>query len=151
MLVRLSIAVALLTSYASIVPARAGAALPAWAWGSCTVSYPRAAVPGVPSTFISIERVTLNPGQRTAPHAHHTAEYLTVISGVGKISIAGRPAAQIRPATTIAIAPGTTQAMANASATGAQLVYIAAHVGSRRNEDFDEARTTCHESPASGG
>jgi quercetin dioxygenase-like cupin family protein len=91
---------------------------------------------------MAIDRVVLNPGGQTLAHKHHTAEYLTVLSGSGRLAVAGRPTAQIRAATTILIPPETTHSVANASTTGAQLVLLAAHVGSRRNEDLDAGNGT---------
>lgn len=51
-------------------------------------------------------RVTFEPGARTAWHTHPLGQTLHVLSGVGRVQVAGGPVREIRPGDTVWIAPG---------------------------------------------
>lgn len=50
--------------------------------------------------------VTFTPGARTHWHAHPLGQTLRVLSGIGRIQLAGAPVREIRPGDTVWIAPG---------------------------------------------
>jgi quercetin dioxygenase-like cupin family protein len=85
-------------------------------------------------------KVTFLPGARTAWHTHPLGQVLHVLSGIGRVQLAGRPAQTIRPGDTVVIAPGERHwhgaapghtfvhlAMQNSDASGTDVVW-AEHV-----------------------
>src|SRR5436189_6031425 len=58
-----------------------------------------------PARLVST-RVSFEPGARTAWHSHPLGQTLYVISGVGRVQAAGRPAREIRPGDGGRIPPG---------------------------------------------
>ena len=51
-------------------------------------------------------RVSFSPGARTAWHSHPVGQTLHVLSGVGRVQLAGGPVEEIHPGDTVMIAPG---------------------------------------------
>lgn len=51
-------------------------------------------------------RVTFEPGARTAWHSHPLGQTLHVVSGVGRIQVAGEKIREIKPGDTVWIPPG---------------------------------------------
>ena len=121
------------------VPAHPAAAT-SYDWGDCTPLFSRAAVTGAPGYDIGINRIVLNPGARGTPHRHQTAEYLTFLSGTGKVYVEGLPPAQVYPQTTVTIRPNVLHHVENTD-DGAQLIYIAIRVGPHGNAIADEIHT----------
>lgn len=59
-----------------------------------------------PPARIRANRVTFEPGARTAWHTHPLGQTLHVVSGVGRVQTWGGPVKEIRPGDTIWIPPG---------------------------------------------
>ena len=55
---------------------------------------------------LSINRVTFEPGARTAWHTHPISQVLHVLSGVGRVQKEGEPIQVLRPGDTVNIGPG---------------------------------------------
>ena len=51
-------------------------------------------------------RVTFAPGARTAWHTHPHGQTLRILSGIGRVQIAGEPAVDVQPGDTIWFEPG---------------------------------------------
>lgn len=110
------------------------------AWGDCTPVYARGPIAGDPGYWISINRIALNPGAHGTPHRHHTTEYLTFVSGIGKVVIDGQAPVQARPQTSVVVPAGVLHHIENTN-DAAQLVYMAIHIGTERNVILDETNT----------
>jgi len=63
-------------------------------------------------------RVTFEPGARTAWHTHPLGQTLHVIAGVGRVQLKGGPVREIRPGDTVWIAPNEKHWHGAAPATG---------------------------------
>ena len=55
---------------------------------------------------VAANRVSFEPGARTAWHAHPLGQTLYVISGVGRVQAKGGPVREIRPGDVVWIPPG---------------------------------------------
>src|SRR5947209_8246752 len=72
---------------------------------------------------IRANRVSFEPGARTAWHTHPLGQTLHVVSGVGRMQAWDGPVVEIRPGDTIWIAPGEKHWHGAAPSTG--MVHIA--------------------------
>ncbi|HEV2445167.1 MAG TPA: cupin domain-containing protein, partial [Candidatus Sulfopaludibacter sp.] len=63
-------------------------------------------VVGAPPLRLRAFRVSFSPGARTAWHSHPVGQTLHVLSGVGRVQLAGGPVEEIHPGDTVMIAPG---------------------------------------------
>jgi quercetin dioxygenase-like cupin family protein len=61
---------------------------------------------GAPPSNLRIHAVTFAPGARTAWHTHPLGQALHVLSGVGRVQVAGESAREIVPGDHVWIAPG---------------------------------------------
>jgi quercetin dioxygenase-like cupin family protein len=59
-----------------------------------------------PPSRLSINRVTFEPGARTAWHTHPVSQVLHVLTGIGRVQLAGGPVQTIKPGDTVIIAAG---------------------------------------------
>jgi quercetin dioxygenase-like cupin family protein len=55
---------------------------------------------------LAANRVSFEPGARTAWHTHPLGQTLYVIAGVGRVQLKGGPVREIRPGDVVWIAPG---------------------------------------------
>jgi quercetin dioxygenase-like cupin family protein len=76
-----------------------------------------------PPARIRANRVTFEPGARTAWHTHPLGQTLHVISGVGRVQTWGGPVREIRAGDTVWITPGEKHWHGAAPGTG--MVHIA--------------------------
>lgn len=74
-------------------------------WFTGVVWLDEVAVCGPPSR-LNIQRVTFEPGARTAWHTHPVSQVLHVLSGVGRVQKQGEPVQILRPGDTAVIGPG---------------------------------------------
>jgi quercetin dioxygenase-like cupin family protein len=51
-------------------------------------------------------RVSFEPGARTAWHTHPLGQVLHIVSGVGRVQLAGEPVRIVKPGDTVTIEPG---------------------------------------------
>jgi quercetin dioxygenase-like cupin family protein len=63
-------------------------------------------VVGAAPQQIRAYRVSFSPGARTAWHSHPVGQTLHVLSGIGRVQLAGKPVEDIHPGDTVMIAPG---------------------------------------------
>ncbi len=63
-------------------------------------------VVGAAPLRIGAFRVSFSPGARTAWHTHPVGQTLHVLSGVGRVQLAGGAVEEIHPGDTVMIAPG---------------------------------------------
>jgi quercetin dioxygenase-like cupin family protein len=74
------------------------------AWFTGTVWIDEVVTPAAPATF-KANRVSFEPGARTAWHTHPVGQALHVLSGVGYVQLKGQAAQQIHPGDTVWIEP----------------------------------------------
>ena len=74
---------------------------------------------------LRVNRVSFEPGARTAWHTHPLGQTLYVLSGVGRIQALGGPVRTIRPGDTIWIPPGEKHWHGAAATTA--VTHIAIH------------------------
>ena len=58
------------------------------------------------ATRVRAVRVTFAPGARTAWHTHPHGQTLRILSGIGRVQIAGEAVAEVRPGDTVWFDPG---------------------------------------------
>ena len=63
-------------------------------------------VTGPPPSRFKANRVSFEPGARTAWHTHPIGQALHVLAGIGLAQLKGQPPQQIRPGDTVWIEPG---------------------------------------------
>jgi quercetin dioxygenase-like cupin family protein len=63
-------------------------------------------VVGVEPSRLRANRVSFEPGGRTAWHTHPVGQVLHVLTGSGLVQLEGQPIQQIHPGDTVMIAPG---------------------------------------------
>src|SRR5580698_11624845 len=63
-------------------------------------------VTGAAPSRLKANRVSFEPGARTAWHTHPLGQTLHVVSGVGRVQLLGGPVREIRAGDTVWIAPG---------------------------------------------
>jgi quercetin dioxygenase-like cupin family protein len=88
--------------------------------------------PAAPARLRAL-RVTFQPGARTAWHTHPLGQVLHVLSGVGRVQLAGAPAQTIRPGDTVVIAPG--ERHWHGAAPGHTFVHLAMQNGDSTGTD----------------
>jgi quercetin dioxygenase-like cupin family protein len=59
-----------------------------------------------PPSRLSVNRVTFEPGARTAWHTHPVGQVLHVLAGVGRVQTEGEAVRTLRPGDTVLIGPG---------------------------------------------
>jgi quercetin dioxygenase-like cupin family protein len=117
------------------------------AWFTGTVWVDEVVTAGAPARF-KANRVSFEPGARTAWHTHPMGQALHVLAGAGLVQMKGQPAQRIRPGDTVWIeagevhwhgaVPGHTMvhlAMQEADTAGLDVVWLE-HVG---DEDYAAA------------
>jgi quercetin dioxygenase-like cupin family protein len=75
------------------------------AWFTGTVWIDEIVVGPPPSKF-KANRVSFEPGARTAWHTHPVGQALHVLAGLGRVQLHGQPSRQIGPGDTVWIEPG---------------------------------------------
>ncbi|MGA2890638.1 MAG: cupin domain-containing protein [Terracidiphilus sp.] len=81
-------------------PSRKG--LPNWFTGNVWID--EIAI-GAPPSRLRANKVSFEPGARTAWHTHPVGQTLHVLSGSGLVQLDGHPVLEIRPGDTVIIAP----------------------------------------------
>jgi quercetin dioxygenase-like cupin family protein len=95
---------------------------------TCAVVLAPAAIPGDASHYFSIEKITVAPGHDAFMHEHDAVEYFQVVSGTGRLSIAGKPDVALSPGVVVPIPPHVQHQQHNGSASE-PLVYMSSFVG----------------------
>ena len=80
-------------------------------------------VMGAPPSRLKANRVTFEPGARTAWHTHPVGQALHVVSGVGLVQLKGEPVQPIRPGDSVWIEAG--ELHWHGAAPGRTLVHLA--------------------------
>jgi quercetin dioxygenase-like cupin family protein len=70
------------------------------AWFTGTVWIDQIVTGGAPSR-LRVNRVSFEPGARTAWHTHPVGQALHVLTGVGRVQLKGQPAQEIAPGDTV--------------------------------------------------
>ena len=79
---------------------------PAWCTGTVWTD---ALAVGEPPHRLHVVLATFAPGARTGWHTHPFGQILVVVSGTGRVQLAGEPAQILNPVGNVTIAPGERQ------------------------------------------
>ena len=98
------------------------------AWFTGTVWIDEIATGETPSR-LKVNRVSFEPGARTAWHTHPVGQALHVVSGMGRVQLKGHPVQKIRPGDTVWIGAGEVHWH------GASPRYTMIHLGMQESDE----------------